>query len=59
MKIKFEYIKDLPPPRLGDGLIDLEKPLFEKVEGELEIEEFIEQILSEGKVRELVINVAL
>jgi len=58
MKIKFEYIKDLPPPRLGDGLIDLEKPLFERVNGELEIEEFIEQILSEGKIRELVINVA-
>ena len=58
MKIKFEYIKDLPPPRLGDGLIDLEKPLFERVNGELEIEEFIEQILSEGKVRELVINVS-
>lgn len=58
MKIKFEYIKDLPPPRLGDGLIDFEKPLFEKIEGELEIERFIEQILSERKIRELVINVA-
>lgn len=58
MKIKFEYLKDSPPPRLGDGLIDFEKPLFEEVKGELEVEEFIEQILSEGKVRELVINVS-
>lgn len=57
MKIKFEYIKDLPPPRLGDGLIDLEKSLFEKVEGELEIKEFLELISREKTIKNLKIGI--
>lgn len=57
MKIQFEYIKDLPPPRLGDGLTDFESPLFEKIKGEGELEEFLELISKEEIIRNLKIEV--
>ena len=31
MNVKFEYTRKLPIQRLGDGLVDIEKPSEEKV----------------------------
>ena len=40
MIVKFEYKRELPISRLGDGLPDWESPQYEKVSGELNIEMF-------------------
>lgn len=47
MIIKFEYKRQLPISRLGDGLPDWETPQYEKVSGELNIEMFLNQISKE------------
>ena len=53
MNIKFEYTRELPIQRLGDGLVDIEKPSEEKVSGEVNIEEFLNQISNEGIIRNI------
>ena len=53
MNIKFEYTRELPTQRLGDGLVDIEKPTQEKVSGEVNIEEFLNQISNEGIIRNI------
>ena len=53
MNIKFEYTRELPTQRLGDGLVDIEKPIVEKVSGEVNIEEFLNQISNEGIIRNI------
>ena len=53
MNVKFEYTRELPTQRLGDGLVDIEKPIVEKVSGEVNIEEFLNQISNEGIIRNI------
>ena len=53
MNVKFEYTRELPIQRLGDGLVDIEKPLEEKISGEVNIEEFLNQISNEGIIRNI------
>ena len=53
MNIKFEYTRELPTQRLGDGLVDIEKPTQEKVSGEVNIEEFLNQISNEDIIRNI------
>jgi len=53
MNIKFEYTRGLPTQRLSDGLVDLEKPIEEKVSGEINIEEFLNQISNEDIIRNI------
>jgi len=53
MNIKFEYTRGLPTQRLSDGLVDLEKPIEEKVSGEVNIEEFLNQISNEDIIRNI------
>jgi len=53
MNIKFEYTRELPIQRLGDGLVDIEKPSKEKVSGEVNIEDFLNQISNEGIIRNI------
>ncbi len=53
MNVKFEYTRELPIQRLGDGLVDIEKPSEEKVSGEVNIEEFLNQISNEGIIRNI------
>ena len=53
MNVKFEYTRELPTQRLGDGLVDIEKPTQEKVSGEVNIEEFLNQISNEGIIRNI------
>jgi hypothetical protein len=53
MNIKFEYTRELPTQRLSDGLVDIEKPISEKVSGEVNIEEFLNQISNEGSIRNI------
>ena len=53
MNVKFEYTRELPTQRLGDGLVDIEKPIEEKVSGEVNIEEFLNQISNEGVIRNI------
>jgi hypothetical protein len=53
MNVKFEYTRELPTQRLSDGLVDLEKPIEEKVSGEINIEEFLNQISNEGIIRNI------
>jgi len=53
MNIKFEYTRELPIQRLGDGLVDIEKPSEEKVSGEVNIEDFLNQISNEGIIRNI------
>ena len=38
---------------MGDGLVDIEKPSQEKVFGEVNIEEFLNQISNEGIIRDI------
>ena len=53
MNVKFEYTRELPTQRLSDGLVDIEKPTQEKVSGEMNIEEFLNQISEEGSIRNI------
>lgn len=53
MNVKFEYTRELPIQRMGDGLVDIEKPSQEKVSGEVNIEEFLNQISNEGIIRNI------
>ena len=53
MNVKFEYTRELPIQRLGDGLVDTEKPLEEKISGEVNIEDFLNQISNEGIIRNI------
>ena len=53
MNIKFEYTRGLPTQRLSDGLVDIEKPIEEKVYGEVNIEEFLNQISNEDIIRNI------
>ena len=53
MNVKFEYTRELPTQRLGDGLVDIEKPIAEKVSGEVNIEEFLNQISNEASIRNI------
>jgi len=53
MNVKFEYTRELPTQRLSDGLVDLEKPIEEKVSGEINIEEFLNQISNEDIIRNI------
>jgi len=53
MNIKFEYTRGLPTQRLSDGLVDIEKPIEEKVSGEVNIEEFLNQISNEDIIRNI------
>ena len=53
MNVKFEYTRGLPIQRMGDGLVDIEKPSEEKVSGEVNIEEFLNQISNEGIIRNI------
>jgi hypothetical protein len=53
MNVKFEYTRGLPTQRLSDGLVDLEKPIEEKVSGEINIEEFLNQISNEDIIRNI------
>jgi len=53
MNIKFEYTRGLPTQRLSDGLVDIEKPIEEKVSGEINIEEFLNQISNEDIIRNI------
>lgn len=53
MIIKFEYKRQLPVSRLGDGLPDWETPQYEKVSGELNIEMFLNQISKEVCIRDI------
>jgi len=53
MNVKFEYTRGLPTQRLSDGLIDIEKPIEEKVYGEVNIEEFLNQISNEDIIRNI------
>lgn len=53
MNVKFEYTRGLPTQRLGDGLVDLEKPIEEKVSGEVNIEVFLNQISNEDIIRNI------
>ena len=53
MNVKFEYTRELPIQRLGDGLVDIEKPSQEKVSGEVNIEDFLNQISNEGIIRNI------
>jgi hypothetical protein len=53
MNVKFEYTRELPIQRMGDGLVDIEKPSQEKVFGEVNIEEFLNQISNEGIIRDI------
>ena len=53
MNVKFEYTRELPIQRMGDGLVDIEKPSQEKISGEVNIEEFLNQISNEGVIRNI------
>ena len=53
MNVKFQYTRELPTQRLSDGLVDIEKPIAEKVSGEVNIEEFLNQISNEGIIRNI------
>jgi hypothetical protein len=53
MNVKFEYTRELPTQRLGDGLVDLEKPIQEKVSGELDVLIFLKQLSEEGSIRNI------
>ena len=53
MNVKFEYTRELPIQRMGDGLVDIEKPSQEKVFGESNIEDFLNQISNEGIIRNI------
>ena len=53
MNVKFEYTRELPTQRLGDGLVDLEKPTQEKVSGELDVLIFLKQLSEEGSIRNI------
>ena len=53
MNVKFEYKRGLPIQRMGDGLVDIEKPSEEKVSGEVNIEDFLNQISNEGIIRNI------
>jgi len=53
MNVKFEYTRELPIQRLGDGLVDIGKPSQEKVSGEVNIEDFLNQISNEGIIRNI------
>lgn len=53
MIIKFEYKRQLPVSRLGDGLPDWETPQYERVSGELNIEMFLNQISKEVCIRDI------
>jgi hypothetical protein len=44
MIVKFEYKRELPISRLGDGLPYWGSPQYEKISGELNIEMFLNQI---------------
>ncbi len=53
MNVKFEYKRELPIQRMGDGLVDTEKPSQEKVSGEVNIEDFLNQISKEVIIRDI------
>jgi len=53
MIVRFEYIRELPISRLGDGLPDWESPQYEKVSGELNIDMFLNQISKEIGIRDI------
>ena len=53
MNVKFEYTRELPIPRLGDGLPDWESPQYEKVSGKLNVEMFLNQISKEIGIRNI------
>ena len=50
MIIEFEYMRDLPIHRLGDGLPDYNKPQSENVSGKLNVEMFLNQISNEKHI---------
>ena len=50
MVVKFEYERELPTQRFGDGLVDWVKPQYEKIYGELDIHEFLNQISLESSI---------
>jgi hypothetical protein len=53
MVIKFEYTRELPTPRLGDGLPDWYSKQHEIVCGELSVEMFLNQISNEISIRDI------
>ena len=53
MIVKFEYKRELPISRLGDGLPDWESPQYEKVSGKLNVEMFLNQISNEVGIRDI------
>ena len=53
MIVKFEYKRELPISRLGDGLTYWESPQYEKISGELNIEMFLNQISNEVSIRDI------
>lgn len=53
MVIKFEYTRELPTPRLGDGLPDWYSKQHEIVCGELNVEMFLNQISNEISIRDI------
>jgi len=53
MNVKFEYTRELPTQRLSDGLVDIEKPMEEKVSGELDVLIFLKQLSEEGSIRNI------
>tara|TARA_B100000497_G_scaffold124670_1_gene159675 strand:+ start:1373 stop:1561 length:189 start_codon:yes stop_codon:yes gene_type:complete len=53
MIVKFEYKRELPTHRLGDGLPDWESPQYEKVSGELNVEMFLNQISKEVGIKDI------
>ncbi len=53
MIVRFEYERELPTQRFGDGLIDWVKPQYEKISGELNIEMFLNQISNEVGIKNI------
>jgi len=53
MIVKFEYSRELPTHRFGDGLTNWESPQYEKVSGELNIDMFLNQISKEIGIRDI------
>jgi hypothetical protein len=53
MIVRFEYERELPTQRLGDGLVDWVKPQYEIISGELNIESFLNQISREIGIKNI------
>jgi uncharacterized protein (DUF2164 family) len=53
MIVRFEYERELPTQRLGDGLVDWVKPQYEIISGELNVEMFLNQISNEVGIKNI------